>query len=85
MGGMGNRDSTMEIIWIKLKSNSDHSSAVSLSLHKGGYHNRAWVAKKRGIVFLRGPNCRNRPVDLIPNGSKLDLYNKKNYRSIHRV
>ena len=35
------------------------------------------LQKKRGIVFLRGPNCRNRPVDLFPNGSKLDLYNKK--------
>ena len=52
-------------------------NTLPLSLHKGGYHNRAWVAKKRGIVFLGGPNCRNQSVDLIPNGSKLDLYNKK--------
>ena len=68
-----------------MREGSNEAVFAALSLHKGGYHNRAWVAKKRGIIFLRGPNCRNRPVDLIPNGSKLDLYNKKNYRSIHRV
>ena len=57
---------------------------LHLSLHKGGYQNRAWVAKKIGILVLRCSDSRNRAVDLVSNGSKVELSIKKDQKSIHR-